>query len=131
MLLALLAALTVSVAPAHADDILERDAQFQIPASPLANALIQFSTQSGVKVAAADEDVAQLTTKGLNGTFAAHTALSMLLEGTGLSFLPVGAGTVAIRGPGGFEERFNTIAHPIEFRNWIQRMQQGGVVAPR
>jgi hypothetical protein len=33
-------------------------------------------------------------------------------------------GTVVIRGTGGFEERFQTIAHPREFRNWVQRMQK-------
>jgi len=35
-------------------------------------------------------------------------------------------GTVIIRGMGGFEERFEAIARPIEFRNWVQRMQKGG-----
>ena len=38
-------------------------------------------------------------------------------------------GTVIIRGTGGFEEPFETIAHPIEFRNWVQRMQKGEVIA--
>ena len=32
-------------------------------------------------------------------------------------------GTVIVRGTGGFEERFETIARPLEFRNWVQRMQ--------
>jgi membrane protein YdbS with pleckstrin-like domain len=35
-------------------------------------------------------------------------------------------GTVIVRGTGGFEERFEAIARPIEFRNWVQRMQKGG-----
>ncbi len=35
-------------------------------------------------------------------------------------------GTVTIRGTGGFEERFEAISHPLEFRNWVQRMQSGG-----
>ena len=39
-------------------------------------------------------------------------------------------GTVVIRGPGGLEERFNLIARPTEFRNWVQRMQKGGSGAP-
>jgi len=34
-------------------------------------------------------------------------------------------GTVNIRGTGGFEEPFEAIARPIEFRNWVQRMQKG------
>ena len=37
-------------------------------------------------------------------------------------------GTVIVRGTGGFEERFEVIARPIEFRNWVQRMQKGGAV---
>jgi uncharacterized membrane protein YdbT with pleckstrin-like domain len=39
-------------------------------------------------------------------------------------------GTVIVRGTGGFEERFEAIARPVEFRNWVQRMQKGAVVAP-
>ncbi len=33
-------------------------------------------------------------------------------------------GTVVVRGTGGFAERFETIAHPIQFRSWVQRMQK-------
>lgn len=82
---------------AHADDILDRNVNFQIPASPLGSALLEFSSQSGVRVAAADADVARLNTGGVNGTYPIRTALSLLLGGTGLEFLPVGAETVAIR----------------------------------
>jgi membrane protein YdbS with pleckstrin-like domain len=32
-------------------------------------------------------------------------------------------GSVTIRGTGGLEEPFETIARPIEFRNWVQRVQ--------
>ncbi|MGZ5552209.1 MAG: PH domain-containing protein [Chthoniobacterales bacterium] len=39
-------------------------------------------------------------------------------------------GTVVVRGTGGFEERFDAIAGPIQFRNWVQRMQKGGEAAP-
>ncbi|MGI9088850.1 MAG: PH domain-containing protein [Chthoniobacterales bacterium] len=35
-------------------------------------------------------------------------------------------GTVLIRGTGGFEEPFEAIAHPLQFRNWVQRLQHGG-----
>ncbi|MBA2433161.1 MAG: PH domain-containing protein [Chthoniobacterales bacterium] len=34
-------------------------------------------------------------------------------------------GTVVIRGTGGFEELFEAIASPIQFRNWVQRLQGG------
>ena len=33
-------------------------------------------------------------------------------------------GTVMVRGTGGFEEQFDAITRPIEFRNWVQRMQE-------
>lgn len=38
-------------------------------------------------------------------------------------------GTIIIRGTGGFEESFEAIARPIEFRSWVQRMQKGGEFA--
>ncbi|CAN5711250.1 hypothetical protein BH20VER1_BH20VER1_20530 [soil metagenome] len=34
-------------------------------------------------------------------------------------------GTVMIRGTGGFEETFEAIAQPVQFRNWVQRLQSG------
>jgi len=40
-------------------------------------------------------------------------------------------GTVTIRGTGGFAERFEAIARPLEFRNWVQRMQHGGASVSR
>jgi hypothetical protein len=95
-----LAAFVVTIAcvsAARADDMLDRGVRFHIAASPLANALLEFSSQSGIKVAAADADVSQLSSNGVNGTLPAHAALSMLLHGTGLVFSRVGAETVAIR----------------------------------
>ena len=35
-------------------------------------------------------------------------------------------GTVLIRGTGGFEQAFEAIAHPVEFRNAVQRLQASG-----
>jgi len=95
-----LAALAVAIAwhtPARADDVLDRGVNFHISAAPLASALIDFSTQSGVQVAAADADVSRLTSNGVSGTFPIRSALSILLHGTGLEFSRVGAQTVAIR----------------------------------
>ena len=34
-------------------------------------------------------------------------------------------GTVTVRGTGGFEERFEAINGPLEFRKWVQRLQSG------
>jgi hypothetical protein len=95
-----LAAFVVMIAwpaTARADDLLDRGVAFHISASPLPSALIEFSTQSGIQVAAADADVAHVNSRGVNGTMPSRTALSTLLHGTGLEFARVGAGTVAIR----------------------------------
>ena len=34
-------------------------------------------------------------------------------------------GNVTVRGTGGLEELFETIASPLQFRNWVQRLQSG------
>ena len=83
-------------ATARADDILDRSIRFHIAAAPLASALIEFSTQSGLQVAAADTDVSHLNSNGVNGTLPPRIALDMLLHGTGLGFSRVGATTIAI-----------------------------------
>ena len=38
-------------------------------------------------------------------------------------------GSVLVRGTGGFEQAFEAIAAPLEFRRWVQRLQSGGQVA--
>ncbi len=83
--------------PARADDVLDWTVAFDILPSPLASALIQFSSQSGIQVAAADADVSHLNTNGVNGTFPIRVALKTLLQGTGLGYSLVGEKTVAIR----------------------------------
>lgn len=82
---------------ARADDALEKTARFEITSAPLANALVQFSAQSGIQVAVADADVAHLQSQGLRGDYSSRDALQALLQDTGLSFAPVGATAVAIR----------------------------------
>jgi hypothetical protein len=96
-LLLVLAMTIAGFEPARADDVLDRDVRFHIPASPLASALIEFSTQSGIRVAAADATVSNLNSDGLSGTYSIHSALNALLHGTGLEFSRVGTQTVAIR----------------------------------
>jgi hypothetical protein len=81
---------------AQADDLLDRSISFHIAPAPLSSALIEFSTQSGLQVAAADADVSHLNTNGVNGTYAPRVALELLLHGTGLRFTRVGTTTVAI-----------------------------------
>jgi hypothetical protein len=97
VVLAAIALIMAGLTAARADDMLDRKVPYHISASPLASALIEFSTQSGLQVAAADADVAHLNANGVNGTFPTRAALSMLLHGTGLEFSRVGVETVAIR----------------------------------
>ena len=97
LLIAVLAATIACHATARADEILERSMSFHIAPSPLSSALIEFSTQSGLQVAAADAEVSHLNSNGVTGTFPPRVALALLLHGTGLGFSRVGATTVAIR----------------------------------
>ena len=81
---------------ARADDLLDRGTGFHIAPLPLSSALIEFSTQSGLQVAAADADISHLNSHGVSGTYPPRVALDLLLRGTGLRFTRVGATTVAI-----------------------------------
>ncbi|HMH30290.1 MAG TPA: STN domain-containing protein [Steroidobacteraceae bacterium] len=92
---------------ARADDILDRQINFHIAASPLPGALIEFSSQSGVQVAAADAAVSNLKSNGVNGTYSVRAAMGMLLQGTGLAYSQAGTGTVAIAAAG---PTFGTLA---------------------
>jgi hypothetical protein len=98
-----LAALALSIAwiaTAGADDLLDRQVQFEVSGQPLSKALIAFSTQSGIQVAVADADVSRLWSNGVIGVYPIREALNQLLHGTGLEYSRVGANTLAIRNPG-------------------------------
>jgi len=106
----ILAAVVASLAwhaTARADDIMDRQINFHIAASPLPSALIEFSSQSGVQVAAADAAVSNLKSNGVNGTYSVRAAMGMLLQGTGLTYSQAGTGTVAIAAAG---PTFGTLA---------------------
>ncbi len=111
---ALLALFTAWIAPARADEVLDRSVRFDIPAAPLASALIEFSTQSGIQVAVADKDVAHLQSKAVAGEYPIHQVLDMLLHGTSLEYSRIGASTVAIRsaasGPAEPQAQFPDVA---------------------
>lgn len=99
----MLAAVVASLAwhaTARADDIMDRQINFHIGASPLPSALIEFSSQSGVQVAAADAAVSNLKSNGVSGTYSVRAALGMLLQGTGLAYSQAGTRTVAIAAAG-------------------------------
>ena len=92
----LLVAMVAWHATARADDIMDRQINFHIAASPLPRALIEFLSQSGVQVAAADAAVSNLKSNGVNGTYSVRAAMAMLLQGTGLAYSQAGTTTVAI-----------------------------------
>jgi hypothetical protein len=94
-------------ATVRADDIMDRQINFHISASPLPSALIEFSSQSGVQVAAADAAVSNLKSNGVNGTYSVRAAMGLLLQGTGLAYSQAGTGTVAIAAAG---PTFGTLA---------------------
>jgi Secretin and TonB N terminus short domain len=106
----MLAAVVASLAwhaTARAEDIMDRQINFHIGASPLPSALIEFSSQSGVQVAAADAAVSNLKSNGVNGTYSVRAAMGLLLQGTGLAYSQAGTGTVAIAAAG---PTFGTLA---------------------
>jgi iron complex outermembrane receptor protein len=59
---------------------------FNIPAQPLADALIQFGRQAGLQISAETSLVRDLRTNGVAGMMNRDQALAMLLAGTGLTY---------------------------------------------
>jgi iron complex outermembrane receptor protein len=74
-------------------------ADFDIPPGELAPALTRWSDISRIQVLAPTEDVRGLHSEGLNGAYAPDRALTVLLQGTGLSYRYADARTVTIINP--------------------------------
>jgi iron complex outermembrane receptor protein len=74
---------------------LDRKVAFNIPAQPLDTALIEFSKQAGVPVSVAAKSLHRIQSRALNGTLPADTALTALLDRSGLRFEAIG-GTVTV-----------------------------------
>lgn len=92
--LLLLPALSLSVAAAQTTETEARS--FDIPAQPLAAALIAFGEQSGLQVTVDSALVAGLRAPAVVGRFTPAEALRRLLAGTGLDWREVDARTVAL-----------------------------------
>ena len=73
----------------------ERD--FDIQAQPLSSALLDFRLQSGLQVAYRTDDVGDLRSQGLTGSFTPEAALQRLLAGTGLVYRFTAADTVTLQ----------------------------------
>ena len=63
---------------------------FNIPAGSLSSALVSFSAQSHIQVTSQAPTLAGHTTTGLRGQFTSSEALVRLLQGSGLSYQPLG-----------------------------------------
>ncbi|HWL64324.1 MAG TPA: TonB-dependent receptor [Steroidobacteraceae bacterium] len=74
----------------------DRPVVFDIRPQPLSSALLQFSSQSGLQVVAAEAGVATRRVPGLRGRMLPGTALRRLLAGTGLTFRRIDADTIAV-----------------------------------
>ena len=73
----------------------ERD--FDIQPQLLSSALLDFRLQSGLQVAYRTDDVGELRTQGLIGSFTPEAALQRLLAGTGLAYRFTAADTVTLQ----------------------------------
>lgn len=88
-------AMPVSVAQARSQRLSD-EAQFAIPAQPLATALVQFSKQAKIQLVTSSVDLGSQQTHGVTGRLAIGRALETLLDRTGLAYSLVGDNTVAI-----------------------------------
>ncbi len=69
---------------------------FNIPAQPLADALLEFSQGSGVKVFFSADLARNIPTNGLNGHYTPEQGLQKLLSGTQLVAQSTGTGTITL-----------------------------------
>lgn len=70
--------------------------RFNIPAQPLADALLEFSDSSGFKVFFSSDDARNLNSRGLSGNYTATQGIKQLLAGTDLVAQETGTGTVTV-----------------------------------
>jgi iron complex outermembrane recepter protein len=75
---------------------LSRAVNFSIPAQSLASALLQYSRQAHVQVAAAGAPVDGVNSPGVSGRWPIGVALAQVLAGTGFTFSVSGEDSVAI-----------------------------------
>lgn len=105
----LLAGLTMlDTVPAVAGTLAEHSEKryvFDIPAQPLAPAILTFSRQCGVVVTAPEGLTRGKMTAGVSGSLAPEAALEVLLSGSGLSFQQRGGDSFVIVAPSGSLKR--------------------------
>ncbi len=89
----------VAASQVYAQSLTPREQPFEIKSQPLANALIEFSDQTGIQVVTSGYDLVERNTAGLAGTYSAANALDLLLKDTGLRYSVIGEGTIALTDP--------------------------------
>ncbi len=97
-LIAAVASLLIAMLAANpllAED-LDQEVTFSIPAQRLETALLKFSQQAGVQLLTSSNEIPETLSPGVSGRLRVRAALKTLLEGTGLTFSQISAGTVAI-----------------------------------
>jgi iron complex outermembrane recepter protein len=86
LILAATGAVSMIPSPAFAQNANPAQGNFDIPAQPLANALITFGRQSGLQVTAQGPLVEGRSSSAIQGSYSPAEALSRLLTGTGLTY---------------------------------------------
>ncbi|MCD6075790.1 MAG: TonB-dependent siderophore receptor, partial [Rhodospirillales bacterium] len=74
----------------------DRSHRFNIPSQPLASAVNQFSSVTGLQVGYPAELARGLSSQGVSGEMTADAALAQLLAGSGLTYRFTGTTTVAL-----------------------------------
>lgn len=76
---------------------LTKIAQFDLPAQALESALRQIAATQDVHILYTPEDVRNLATNGIKGSFSIKEAIDKLIEGTGLMAVPSGPNALVIK----------------------------------
>lgn len=87
--------LMVIAAPIRAADLSDQ-VEFNVPAGPLDQALMQFSEQAKVQITSSAEQLKGLSSDAVVGRYALSQALTKLLGNSGLSFKQVGDSAISI-----------------------------------
>ncbi|HET8728196.1 MAG TPA: secretin and TonB N-terminal domain-containing protein, partial [Alphaproteobacteria bacterium] len=104
-LLATTASVSMAAAPALAAssvaaEVAQRETQnFDIPAQPLAQALLRFSRETGIELFFDDVIARGINSPGVRGSFAREDALRRILAGTGLTYRFTNANTATLQKP--------------------------------
>jgi iron complex outermembrane receptor protein len=85
---------------------------FKIPPQSLNNALMKLAGDSNLEIIFAADKVGGIKTNTLDGTMTPTQALSQLLQGSGMTFRFVDAGTVTIEPSGNFRKTATTPNKP-------------------